>query len=114
MKITDAKKQIATSSCDKDFAILYQNVEEARGRYIAALDSFSGLFGTEREVRIFSAPGRTEVGGNHTDHQRGRVLAGSVDLDVIGVVSLNEDNIVHIKSEGFPADEIDISDLVLK
>ncbi len=114
MKITDAKKQIALKACDKDFAMLYQNVDEAATRYTAALDSFSDLFGSDNDVRIFSAPGRTEVGGNHTDHQRGRVLAGSVDLDVIGVVSLSDDNIVHIKSEGFPADKIDITDLELK
>lgn len=114
MRITDAKNKITSNACDNDFNILYQDVSEARTRYASALDSFRDIFGEEKDIRIFSAPGRTEVGGNHTDHQRGRVLAGSVDLDVIGVVSLNDDNIVHIKSEGFPADKIDITDLELK
>ena len=58
---------------------------------------------------MFSAPGRTEVGGNHTDHQLGCVLAGSVDLDVIAVVAKTDDMIVNVKSEGFNMDTVDMS-----
>ena len=54
------------------------------------------------------------MGGNHTDHQHGCVLAGSVDLDVIAVVSPNEDGIIRIKSEGYPEDIVDINDLSKK
>ena len=61
--------------------------------------------------QYFSAPGRTEVGGNHTDHNHGKVLAASVNLDVIAVVEPTDDNIITIKSEGFPEDSVDISDL---
>ena len=51
----------------------------------------------ETPVRFFSAPGRTEIGGNHTDHQHGCVLAGSVNLDVIAAVSLNGTNTVRVQ-----------------
>lgn len=91
--------------------MLYQDAVSARTRYINACNSFAEVFGDRDNIRIFSAPGRTEVGGNHTDHQHGRVLAGSVDLDIIGIVSTNNDGIVRIKSEGFPQDEISLSDL---
>ena len=53
-------------------------------------------------IRYFSAPGRTEIGGNHTDHQRGRVLAGAVNLDTLAAVALNGTNEIHIQSEGYP------------
>ena len=111
MKINEAKKAILSSCADKDFEMLYQDVEKARDRYVEALDSFSKIFGSDRDIRIFSAPGRTEVGGNHTDHQRGRVLAGSVDLDIIGIVALNDDGVVRIKSQGFPMSCVDLNDL---
>ena len=111
MNIETLKKYITSGKADNDFAMLYQDVPDARSRYIAAADRFSEIFGDRDNVRFFSAPGRTEVGGNHTDHQHGRVLAGSVDLDIIGVVSANDDGIVRIKSEGFPKDEINLAEL---
>ena len=63
---------------------------------------------------FYSAPGRTEVGGNHTDHQHGCVLAASVNLDVIAVVSPNTDNVIRIKSKGFDMDVIDLNELTPK
>ena len=111
MDISVAKKLIENGSLDKQFSLLYQDVFTARTRYIKACNSFLSIYGNRENIRIFSAPGRTEVGGNHTDHQHGRVLAGSVDLDIIGIVSLNEDNVVRIKSEGYKMDEIDLSNL---
>ena len=55
----------------------------------------------EREFAFYSAPGRTELGGNHPDHQHGRVLAASVDLDVIALAAPNGTNTVRVLSEGF-------------
>lgn len=80
-------------------------------RYAEAADCFAALFGEDREAYAFSAPGRSEVGGNHTDHQRGHVLAAAVNLDVIAIVSKNDDNMIRIKSQGYPQDNIDLSDL---
>lgn len=113
MNTSDLKKLILSGSLDDQFKMLYQDVEASKARYTKALDEFTAVFGDREEVRIFSAPGRTEVGGNHTDHQHGRVLAGSVDLDIIGIVALNDDNMVRIKSEGFPQDDIDLSELAI-
>lgn len=70
-------------------------------RYIKAIEEFENLFG-EEEVEIYSAPGRSEIGGNHTDHQYGRVLAASINLDAIAIVAKTDDNTITVKSEGYP------------
>ncbi|MBE6727727.1 MAG: galactokinase [Ruminococcaceae bacterium] len=111
MNIKEIKSKIAEGSFDKSFVMLYDDVEKAKKRYSKACDEFVKLYGDRDNIRLFSAPGRTEIGGNHTDHQHGCVLAGSVDLDVIAVVSTNDDGVVRIKSEGYPMDEIDLDDL---
>ncbi|MBQ9414621.1 MAG: galactokinase [Clostridia bacterium] len=98
---------------DRLFAILYgaENVDAQRARYVGALDDFVAVFGTADDVRLFSAPGRTEIGGNHTDHNHGRVLAGSVNLDVIAVVAPRKSDLIRVQSKGYPMDTIDITDL---
>lgn len=85
-------------------------LKEQADRYIAQLNDFKATFNTE-DVLLFSSPERTEVGGNHTDHQLGRVLAGAVNLDNIAVATPNGSNVVRIKSVGYPQFEIDLSDL---
>ncbi len=104
------KNDILNGKFDNVFSVLYGDVDAARERYLKAVDSFAALYG-EHEVRLFSAPGRTEVGGNHTDHQHGCVLAGSVNLDVIAVVAATDDGIVRVKSEGYNEDVIDLAEL---
>ena len=111
MNITEIKQKIENGAFDKDFAMLYGDVSAARARYSAACDSFCGIFPERDGIRLFSAPGRTEVGGNHTDHQHGCVLAGGVNLDVIAIVAPNVDSKVRIKSEGYDMDVIDIAEL---
>ncbi len=105
------KNKILEGGFDKDFSLLYTDVSAARERYAKAVDAFTDLYGARDNLRLFSAPGRTEVGGNHTDHQHGCVLAGSVHLDVIAVVSENNENTIRIRSAGFPMDIIDIGNL---
>lgn len=85
-------------------------LEEERTRYLHALDKFEQLFG-EGPVELFSAPGRSEVGGNHTDHQRGKVLACSLNLDVIAVVRKRVDGVITVQSEGYPLDQVDLKEL---
>lgn len=80
-------------------------------RYLRVINGYTQTFGDAEEMALFSAPGRTEIGGNHTDHQHGCVLAGSVNLDVIAAVSFNGENVVRIKSKGYRMDEIDLADL---
>ena len=76
-----------------------------------ALDAgFAAAFGGAPE-RYFSAPGRTEIGGNHTDHQRGRVLAGAVNLDTVAAVRLNGTDTIRILSKGYPMSVVDVTEL---
>lgn len=82
-------------------------------RYQKAKEEFVSLYGTTPSL-AFSAPGRTEVGGNHTDHNNGCVLAAGVSLDVIAMVEPTNDGKITIKSEGFPINTIDTSDLNVK
>ena len=80
----------------------------------AALDNgFAANFGGAPE-RYFSAPGRTEIGGNHTDHQRGRVLAAAVNLDTQAAVRVNGTDVIRIQSQGYPLCQVDLSDLTPK
>ena len=75
------------------------------------LDSgFSTAFGGEAQ-RYFSAPGRTEIGGNHTDHQRGRVLAGAVNLDTVAAVRVSGTNVIRVQSNGYPLCQVDLDNL---
>lgn len=109
--------QIQNGQFDRTFSKLYctndKNViMHQQQRYLNAINQFSALYGADREVRLYSAPGRTEIGGNHTDHNNGVVMAAAVNLDVIAVVGLNSSNIVKVTSMGFgKEDVIDLSDL---
>ncbi len=77
----------------------------------AVLDAgFAAAFAAQPQ-RYFSAPGRTEVSGNHTDHQRGRVLAGAVNLDTVAAVRVNGTKVIRIQSKGYPMCEISLDNL---
>jgi galactokinase len=90
---------------------LYAGDYEAQAaRYTAAVESFENLYG-KKEAAIFSAPGRTEIGGNHTDHQNGTVLAAAVTMDMIAVASPREDGVINFVSHGFDTDVVDLAEL---
>lgn len=72
---------------------------------------FAVSFGTKDNLMVFSAPGRTEIGGNHTDHQHGRVLAAAVNLDMLAAVAPNCENLIRVQSEGYPMCVVDLNDL---
>lgn len=97
-----------------DEQLLYLYGEKALGvqreRYCRAIDCFIENFG-EKDVELISAPGRTEIGGNHTDHQHGRVVAAAVDMDILAVAAKVEDFTIHLQSEGYPMNYVDLSDL---
>ncbi len=80
-------------------------------RYADAALEFQKLYPNRTEIHIYSAPGRTEIGGNHTDHQHGCILAAAVDLDVIAIVGFHNEKVIRVKSAGYPADFVDLSDL---
>ena len=82
-------------------------------RYARLLDTFETTFGKKEQLLYVSAPGRTEICGNHTDHNRGRVLAGSVNLDTLAVVSPRNDSLVTVNSEGHSPIQIDLDQLAM-
>ncbi len=85
-------------------------LKEQADRYAALMNEFQSVYGTD-DISLFSSPGRTEIGGNHTDHNYGRVLAGAVNLDNIAVAAANGTNTIRIKSVGYPEFQVDLGSL---
>ena len=110
MPIAELKKAIARGDWDATFSTLYtqEQIQSQRERYLQALEKFESLYGP-KEVAVFSAPGRTEIIGNHTDHNHGRVLAASVNLDIIAVAAYNSDGVIRLQSEGHDANRVELS-----
>ncbi len=98
------------SENDASLSVLYGESTDARERIKKAVESFTALYG-EQEYSVFSVSGRSEISGNHTDHNRGEVLAASVSLDIIAVAAPTEDGKIYVKSEGFSKNEVDLGDL---
>lgn len=92
---------------------VYENVlPEQRARYAKVIDDFVAQYGDDgRSVGLYTAPGRTEICGNHTDHNHGKVLAASVNLDAVAAAAPSADHVVRVKSAGFDIDIVDINDL---
>ena len=84
--------------------------ERARTRCAEVMEGFEKSFGYPAEA-LFSAPGRTEIGGNHTDHQRGCVLAAAVDLDILAAAAGNGSGVIRVLSQGYPMTEVALSEL---
>ena len=98
----------------KDIYCTDESAAVQKDRYEKAVSEFIKAFeGTEPEA-IFSAPGRTEVGGNHTDHQHGEVLAASINKDAIAIVSKRSDEKVNVLADGFGMTNIELTDLELR
>ena len=115
MKISYLRWAIEKGQLDSRFASLYgaDAVEWQRRRYIRALDRFAINFGDGREdrnVRVYSVSGRSEISGNHTDHNGGCIIGCAIDLDLIAVVSAREDGVIELRSEGFDPDIVRVGD----
>lgn len=111
MLASQLKTEIAEGKKDERLVLLYGNdVEAQKNRYIQSIQTFIDLYG-DKEVHVISVPGRSEVIGNHTDHQHGEVLATSINLDIIAVVSPREDGVVKVLSDDYDIPAIDLSDL---
>ena len=109
MKANELKQLILTGGMEKHRE-LYSDLNGQSKRLCNAIDEFTSLFGGERELYVFSVPGRSEIIGNHTDHNRGKVLAGAIDRDIIAVVAKNSDGVIRFHSEGYAPDEVSILD----
>ena len=96
-------------TADKILTELYgaKNVAAQKARYIAAVGKFAELYGADREVNAYSVAGRTEISGNHTDHNYGCVIAASLDLDIIAIASPADNSTIRVYSEGFGEQKVD-------
>lgn len=115
--IMSVRESLEQGSLDQKIKEIYvdeQRVPYNRERYIRAIDRFTELFPSEKEIEIYSAPGRSEVCGNHTDHQNGMVLATSINLDAIAIVAKAEEPVIRLVSGDFPMEEVDVADLSMK
>lgn len=111
MLASKLKEEITAGSHDARFEDIYPGrTDQQKERYQSALDTFIDLYG-DSDVFVLSVPGRSEVIGNHTDHQRGEVLAASIDLDIIAVVSPRKDGIVKVLSDDYDIPALDLTDL---
>lgn len=115
MNLNEWRARVAGPEFVQAIRPLYADkAEENVQRYTELLDLYAKTFRPEDDITLFSAPGRTEIGGNHTDHEHGRVLAASVDLDTIAAASVSGDNRIRILSEGYPMCEISLDDMEVK
>lgn len=112
MKLCELKDLVSSGKLDADFAakcgITPDMMAHHRERVLTAIEEFGKLFDRngDRDVELFSVGGRSEISGNHTDHNHGRVIAASINLDIIAVAAKRDDGIVTVKSEGFPEDVV--------
>lgn len=112
MSKESALKKIESNDYDAIMKKIYFTEDEIikqKDRYKKVLDLFCSFYESDRDIRFFSAPGRTEICGNHTDHNKGKVMAASVNLDVVAAAAKSSDDIVKVKSVEY--DKIDIIDL---
>ena len=107
----ELKARLERGELDETLGLLYgEDLAGARGRCQKVMESFEAAFGRAPEA-LFSAPGRTELGGNHTDHQHGRVLAAGVNLDILAAAAVNHTGVVRFQSEGYPMIKVDLREL---
>ena len=109
MKAAELKKLLAEGALGK-YSEIYADVKYQTERMIKAIDRFSEMYGDNRDISLFSVPGRSEIMGNHTDHNHGCVLAGAIDRDIIAVAAKNDDGVVRFHSEGYPEDVVSFDD----
>ena len=109
MKINELKKIITEGGLEKHSA-LYSDISAQKDRFIKAICAFEQKYGSEREVFVLSVPGRSEIIGNHTDHNNGKVMAGAINRDIIAIAAKNDDNVIRFYSEGYPEDAVSIAD----
>ena len=115
MKKEELLQEIQAGKYDEMLVKLYgqEALTAQKQRYSQAVEKFATLYTEREDMEVFSAPGRTEVCGNHTDHQHGKVLAAAINLDAVAVVGFHEDGVIRLHSEGYPAITVELSDLAI-
>ena len=110
MNVTELREHILGGALG-EYANLYSDISYQTERFVKALDSFAKIWGEDRQVAILSVPGRSEISGNHTDHNFGRVIAAAIDRDIIAVVSKSDSGIINFHSEGYPDKTVKIEEI---
>ena len=110
MKANELIKHLKDGGLEK-YSALYGDVNAERERMINAINEFTANYGDDRELYVFSVPGRSEIIGNHTDHNNGKVMAGAINRDILAVVAKNDDGLIRFCSEGYSKDQISISEV---
>ena len=115
MEPISLEKRIQDPAFGEKLTHLYgqEGAGDARARCAAVIAGFTKTFESLPEA-LFSAPGRTELGGNHTDHQHGRVLAAGVDLDILAAAAPNQSGMIRVQSQGYPLIVVDLHELAPK
>ena len=96
---------------ETDLSALYRDADIARSRCNRLIDLYGGKFGDADEAMLLSAPGRSEICGNHTDHNGGSCIAAAIDRDILAVAARRADGIITVKSEGRGEDSFSIEDV---
>ncbi len=112
-KLAELKKAVSGGQLDAQLLRVYScgtdGLSERQERIIRMIDTFKEFSPGIDEAGIFSAPGRTEIGGNHTDHQHGCVLAAAVNMDALAIAAPNGTNTIRVSSEGYAPFEVELS-----
>ena len=115
MNINIAIQSIQSGTYDETLRRLYPSYDtdpqKYKDRLCSLLETYRSKFDEPDDIHLFSAPGRIEVGGNHTDHQHGNVLAAAIDRDMVAAAALNGTDRIRVFSIGFGGLEIYLSEL---
>ena len=109
MRISELKKKIEDGELS-GYSALYPDLERAKARFLLAIDRFAAAYGEDRDVFVLSVSGRSEISGNHTDHNHGKVIAAAINKDIIAIAAKREDGIIRFRSEGYSEDVINLED----
>lgn len=115
MRYLELKEYISSADIDEKLIKIYctDQLTDIKNRYLSVLDDAYNLYG-DGDYHFVSSPGRSEIGGNHTDHQHGHVVAASLNIDNLAVVKANDTNYINYKDREFDVNRIDVNDLTLK
>lgn len=111
MKASELKSLLQNGGLEK-YSALYADVKQQTERFIGAIDEFCKAYGNDRDISILSVPGRSEIIGNHTDHNHGKVMAGAINRDIIAIASKNDSDLIGFCSEGYAKDKIALSSVM--
>lgn len=114
MKALKVIRQLREGAFNGDLDHIYcvktQDLTYYKDRIESAIDGFEKTYGENRDIFVFSSPGRCEICGNHTDHQRGNVLAAAINLDIIAIVALNNNETINLKSDDYDLISVDLKE----